>query len=296
MNRDSLSVTARVAGVVMTTSLFICANPNASAEQFRPSPLCEAIVSENMGLATQMVEQGADVNASYGCALMAAAQRAQLQLVKLLFDRGAKPNLERSGDLTVFMGGSTPLEAAVQSRNVEVVRLLLERGSNPRDDFDAFSVALNFGDVEMAELLLRHGANPNMRSLAAVDVYAFPDKRMVKVAPRDLESDRIGDTVQRLQCTLTGGNSLLHAATEPGQPGGEGRRQIAKLLLERGADPNATTVNGSTPLMNAAQGDYLSVISMLIKSGADLTAKDRCGRTAEDYARYPETKNLLNSN
>ena len=83
----------------------------------------------------------------------------------------------------------------------------------------------------------------------------------------------------------------------------EGRERIAKQLIERGADPNAKTLNGSTPLMYAASQHNHGVMTMLMDAGADVKATDRCGRTAEDYAvlypRHqrahlaPQTKALL---
>lgn len=280
-----------------------CANTQMDADQFRPSPLCEAIVSDNLDLATTLVKQGADVNASYGCALVATASRGQLELAELLLDSGANPNRIVSGDLTVFMGGSTPLVAAVQSQKVDMVRLLLQRGANPRDDFEAFSIVLNFADVEMAELLLHHGANANMSYPAKEYVYGFQGERMVEIPRRDLELDRIDDTVKRFQCglsILSEGTSLLYLAAGQsggprgiGGPGSGSLDQIVKLLLARGANPNTKTLNGSTPLMYAASQHNHGIMTMLMDAGADVEATDRCGRTAEDYAVAPQTKALL---
>jgi ankyrin repeat protein len=215
-------------------------------------------------------------------------------MVKLLLDRGANPNRTVSGDLTVVMGGATPLVAAVQSRDVRVVRLLLERGANPRDDFDAFQVVINFSDIAMAELLLRHGANANMKHSANAPVYYYVEIRprefqQKEVPPRDLAPDRIDDTIKRLHCKVSTsrGKSLLHVAVGSGGVGGqEGRERIAELLIERGADPNVSTLNGETPLMTASRwtGNPRTV-SMLKAAGADVNAMDRCGRTAEDYAK-----------
>ena len=79
-----------------------------SQVQFRTSPLCGAIVAGDVGRAMQLTEQGADVNASLGCALVAAASRGELKMVELLLDRGANPNRQASGDLSVVMGGDDP--------------------------------------------------------------------------------------------------------------------------------------------------------------------------------------------
>lgn len=299
-------IVARAVCALMAMSLPGGANSQLARDQFRPSPICEAIVSGNVDRAMQLVKQGEDVNAASGCALFAAAGRGQLELVKLLLEHKADPNRRLSGDLTVIVG-TTPLSSAVQSRKVQMVQMLLEGGANPGNDFHAFQVVLNFGDVEIADLLLRQGANANMTYPPEGDVYASLDGRQVKVPRSDLEPDQIDNTVKRLQCrvsTLSEGTSLLYLAVGPGSPGGaDGRERISKMLIDRGADPNAKTLNGSTALMYAASQHNHGVMTMLMDAGADVKATDRCGRSAEDYAvlypRHqranlaPQTKALL---
>jgi ankyrin repeat protein len=295
-----------VACALMVLSLQGYSNFASAQGRYQPSALCQAIVAGDLTRATQLVENGADVNASYGCALVAASSRGQLKLTELLLDRGANPNRVVSGDLTVVMGGSTPLVSAVQSRDVRMVQLLLDKGANPKTDFEAFNFVLTLGHVEMAELLLRHGANACMIPPPEQDVYAFPDGRMVKVAKRDLEPDRIDDTAKRMQCRITlQGTPLLHMAVAGGfgPSGQDGRMRIARMLIYQGADLNSRSINGSTPLMEAASQHDHAAMKMLMDAGADVMATDRCGRTAEDYPvsrpkhqrahLAPQTKALL---
>ncbi len=282
-----------------------CANIQMGGDQFRPGPICDAIASGNVDRAMQLVKQGEDVNAGSGCALFAAAGRGQLEMVKLLLDRKADPNPHVPGNVSVFLGGATPLTEAVVSRKVQMVQLLLERGANPRSDIEAFQVVLNFGDAEMAELLLRHGANANMTHPADDPVYydveIRPREYQSKEVPRrELEPDRIDETVKRLKCAVSTrrGESLLYLAAGGrggpkgiGGPGSDSLDDIVKLLLGHGADPNAKTLNGSTPLMYAASQHHHRIMTMLMDASADVKATDRCGRTAEDYAfLYPRDK------
>ena len=51
-------------------------------------------------------------------------------------------------------------------------------------------------------------------------------------------------------------------------------------LPSLGADPNVVTVEGATPIMNAAQSDKLEHLSLLIRAGADVNARDHRGFTA----------------
>ena len=54
-----------------------------------------------------------------------------------------------------------------------------------------------------------------------------------------------------------------------------GHEDVAKALLERGADPNTPSRNGQkvTPLNSAAAGQHLEIARMLLEAGADPNAR-----------------------
>ncbi|CAN5581728.1 hypothetical protein BH10PLA1_BH10PLA1_13060 [soil metagenome] len=92
--------------------------------------------------------------------LFTAARTAQLDVAKLLLERGAK--VDGSND-----GGNTPLWFACQSSadaadRIAVAKLLLDAGANPRRQCEDQSTPLHFaawrGPREMVELLIRHNA------------------------------------------------------------------------------------------------------------------------------------------
>ena len=60
---------------------------------------------------------------------------------------------------------------------------------------------------------------------------------------------------------------------------------IAKGLLERGADVNAKSNTGVTALMVAAAHNNPPMIGLLIEAGADINAKDNQGKTAAGWPR-----------
>lgn len=56
-------------------------------------------------------------------------------------------------------------------------------------------------------------------------------------------------------------------------------REIAMILLARGADPNIPDFDGATPLHRAAAAQQDSLVALLLANGADPNAKDKRGDT-----------------
>jgi len=65
-----------------------------------------------------------------------------------------------------------------------------------------------------------------------------------------------------------------------------GQLETTRLLLGRGADPNAVALNDSrvTPLHAAARDGDEAIVDMLLLRGADATRKSDDGKTAADLA------------
>ena len=61
--------------------------------------------------------------------------------------------------------------------------------------------------------------------------------------------------------------------------------EIARMLLERGADPNARQQLGYTALMECARGGRDDMASLLLAHGADPTLRTDDGKRASDIAR-----------
>jgi ankyrin repeat protein len=78
---------------------------------------------------------------------------------------------------------------------------------------------------------------------------------------------------------LDGWTALLTACNN-------GAPEVAKVLVGRGANLEATTNTGRTALMTAAVAGEPSVCIALLQAGADSTARDIEGKTALDLARW----------
>jgi ankyrin repeat protein len=82
---------------------------------------------------------------------------------------------------------------------------------------------------------------------------------------------------------LPDGDSLLHVAASCGHA------DIARLLIERGANVNATSNKGQNPLHYAAGNGHIDVAKVLLEHGAAVDAQEtEHGGTPLDWARFHE--------
>jgi ankyrin repeat protein len=71
-------------------------------------------------------------------------------------------------------------------------------------------------------------------------------------------------------------------STPLGDAAFHGNLEIVKLLIDQGADVNATNRDGNTPLIVAAFMCRTEVVQYLLQNGASLTHKNNLGDTAID--------------
>jgi ankyrin repeat protein len=111
-----------------------------------------ALLDLDPSLVNQSSEDGS------GTPLAHAAGRGHLEVVRLLLERGADPNVPEEGNAP----HGRALYAAVYDRHFDVARLLLEHGANPNQEVessaDAPSIAIMNSDIKMIQLLASYGA------------------------------------------------------------------------------------------------------------------------------------------
>lgn len=73
---------------------------------------------------------------------------------------------------------------------------------------------------------------------------------------------------------LNGNKTLLHFAAH------DGRMDVARLLLSKGAEVNSKDDAGFTPLHVAAFSDHAEIVELLLSHQADIDAKNHSGLTA----------------
>ena len=109
------------------------------------------------------LEAGFDPNMTdtKGIPLLSIAVRAHFpEIVLLLLSSGA--DIDRQSNDR----GYSPLMDAAQTKDIEMVTLLLEKGATPdlrsKDGQTALVITSGFGDVEMARVLVQYGADPTI--------------------------------------------------------------------------------------------------------------------------------------
>lgn len=145
---------------------YICPYPPPSTNQFRTSPLINAIVHHNFELVKFLLELGANVNfpdQDQQTPLMYAIRQNNIDLVKLLLD----PNSNKSSiDLnqTDRLGRTCihylvePFPQATYAENIELLELLHQAGASlieqDQNDLTPLNYALNNGFENLSEKLL----------------------------------------------------------------------------------------------------------------------------------------------
>ena len=121
--------------------------------------------------------------------------------------------------------------------------------------------------------MLRRGVNPNIRDIHVRGKPITPFSIGAYLKRDKLKED--GYSVSGGYCHS--GETPLHVAAR------KGHVEIAKLLLERGADPNIGDIYGWAPLHEAAQWGRTEVARLLLKRGANPNAKDKKRDNAADF-------------
>lgn len=256
--------------------------------------------------ATHLIETGADINATengFGqTALMVAAGLDRADVVKLLMQRGAdwkiassiadlkaltmtiddgtgRPQQQapsggvagvtrgyRYNELIGTQGGLTALNFAARQGSANAARAMVEAGADanlvsPGDQASPLLTALINGHFDLAAYFLEKGANPNLVSDAGVSpLYAVINVQWAPIA-----------AYPQPRAYLQQSHGYL---------------DMLKLLLDKGADPNARVGRkvwysgynfdqsgvdeaGATPFWRAAYAADVVAMQLLVAHGAD---------------------------
>ncbi|KAL5083315.1 hypothetical protein Trisim1_001767 [Trichoderma cf. simile WF8] len=228
----------------------------------------------------------------YGSTLHMAARWGLLKTMKVLLESDPKPSLDLvygaadifsekadSGYIIRDELGLTALLIACQNYEPECVELLLKAGADPyfrgKDDIEAIDILMRVGDLEKAERCLRmflsgpykRSASQKLDKQGNTLLHQIEKKTLISVlqllvkagVPVD-RKNRDGYTplaiaVQRgneaaakylIECGASRASSILHSACI------QGSLNLVKLLIQEGADPEATEPENGRSLLYTA--------------------------------------------
>uniref|UniRef100_A0A673FYL8 Ankyrin-3-like n=1 Tax=Sinocyclocheilus rhinocerous TaxID=307959 RepID=A0A673FYL8_9TELE len=236
-----------------------------------------------------------DVTNDYLTALHVAAHCGHYKVAKVLVDKKANPNAKA-------LNGFTPLHIACKKNRIKVMELLLKHGASiqavTESGLTPIHVAAFMGHENIVTQLTNHGASPNsmnVRGETALHMAARAGQANVvkflvangadvdaKAKVSHTNKRRFGcqlDIVQQLlqhgmYClSLQKGFTPLHVAAK------YGKIEVAKLLLQKRAPPDAAGKSGLTPLHVAAHYDNQKVALLLLDQGSSPHAAAKNGYT-----------------
>lgn len=254
-----------------------------TANRYGATPLSLASTNRNADLVKLLLDAGADANERTPegeTALMTAARAGDVAVVKQLLAHGAESNLKEG------WRGQTALMWAAAEGHVGVVEALLEAGSDMHlrsdEGFTPLLFAVRQGQTEVVESLLKAGADPN-------EIYH---------APAVEEGDMYRRASSGMFPKPRTGTSALGVAVA------NAHYELAAMLLDRGADPNAaeqgwTALHTISNVRNGGQGNNtpspegsgsmgsLEFVRYMAEHGANLdarvTSKVRFGESALNH-------------
>ncbi len=250
--------------------------------------LMHAVARGYRDIAAYLLQKGARVDAQDRYGYSALMHATDPRIVRLLIEHKADLNLQDKY-------GRTALMHAVRKGRFEIVRLLVQKGADidaQRSSNTPLAVALASKRYKIASFLIAGGANVNATMKPGFQGSLSVLEKAVRLGRLELvralldKGAKVGHRVVDGSGDWAGYNALLFAAYR-------GHLDIVRLLVERGADLNAANGSGQTALMIAASLGHTAVVDYLLKRKADVSVRDKRGRTALDYSSRSEIKKML---
>lgn len=241
---------------------------------------CEALINGNGPKVKMLLSKGVratTVNEHQQTHVMLAARYGYKDLVQLFLSKGVDVNARDEY-------GHTALMYAVSNGFQDIAEVLLSNGAKLEEaDHEGNTVLMkSLGHRRVMEYLLSRGADVNAKNKKGETLLMIAARIMklhVSKQNKDLPDEinlllRMGAKIDMRNSK--GEDAFIQAFESP---------EAMNILASYGADINTQNNKGQTPLMLAANGNYIRSVEFLLAKGADLNRKDNLGRTALWYAK-----------
>ncbi len=231
------------------------------------------LLDEDPSLANRVGDHGGYYLGA-GTPLQNAAATGRMEIVRLLLEHGADPNLPEEH----IAPRGRALYAAVYGGHYDIARLLLEKGANPNQPVessaDALSIAMMNKDQKMVDLLRSYGASRD------VELQAYYGD-LVAAAATFAAKPALADDPEALCNAAGNGNEAFVRLMLKYQPDLPRRvccagktRELTELLFAHGMNPSHPNWLLITPLHQFAREGNVERAALFIDHGADLSARD----------------------
>lgn len=214
------------------------------------TPLAEAVDAGDQAMVTRLLEAGADAEGRVGGEPLTfiAARGGHTEIAQMLLDRGADAEARnRAGDALLHVAatsGSDPLVTALLEGGAEV-----DRRQQSERRLTPLHVAVAAGHASTVKLLIEHGADVDAQSASRESMLAFGREGGDPEVLKHLLREGVRADNEHGQAILTRALLTDHERDVDGE--------LIRLLVERGADINATDEHGRSLLELVMRKDGL---------------------------------------
>lgn len=256
------------------------------------TPLLYASCFSNLEVVKFLLKNGADINTAIDgyTVLHAAAQNKNPEIMRYLLTTDAKKYINTPQAFITYHKNCTPLHLAcdVKECNLEIIKLLLDNGADVNktdaDNRTPLSDACFKANSEIVKLLLK---NSTKESINKVDVEgktpiyrACESHTFFVTAKGDVKINKRKDLLNKVKLLLDSGatKESINAPSKNDMTLVElaicfKDLDLAKFLLQNGANINRVNKEGETWLFVAFKYNNLDLIPFLLDNGAILDQK-----------------------
>ena len=279
------------------------------------SLLFSAVIYDKRELAELIINCGGDLNARDSqdhTALLCAVNENKIEPLKWLIELGADVNEKMSAGYNALTYAALMFMNKEFEIDPEIIKILVKEGA---DYSDAMLLAVREKNLRLIIILLKNGANINRKNsfgqsplyLAMFDLKENSDVLMIKFLVKcraDVNEiftfdDGAVTTPLNLAVSMNRpdvAKILLDYGANPNFQDNKGRtslvysvltgNEILRVILSHGGNPNIKDIEGRTALMLAVidGGSEDGIIESLIEFGADPNIQDNKGMTALMWA------------